>query len=530
MSRHTLADLTKPNERHSETPADLQLHSEARKPVADPKMGIAVARSAPAEPSKHRLVTIGDSLTQGFQSGAIWNTTLSWPRIVAWEMGIDSSFVVPNYRGFGGMPFNLERLLQSLRDRVGSSLDSTWENVQVALGSLGFYEEVASYWKRAWDQDIDKACVHNLASFGWDLHDVLETTASLLREEIEEDPQYSRSAQARTAYRVLASAGPNLTPLGAARKFGEDGGIETLVVMIGANNALGTVTSLKVNWSQDADFGQRKARKAYTIWHPKHFKAEFDRLVAELKDIRAEHVILATVPPVTVPPVSRGISRGEGKVTNGSRYFEYYVRPWVEPSAFDWRDDACLTAGQARAIDSAIDDYNEHIAAVVRRERENGRDWYLLDVAGLLERLASRRYLEDPSARPSWWEELGGEYSMPPAIRDLGLNSRFFRADRNGRLDGGFFALDGVHPTTVGYGIIAQEVLNVMHAAGVSFQFGNGIPRPGPIDVDFGRLLKLDSLLASPPPLSAGLLDLLSRLDSQLDGVFAALGLHVALP
>jgi hypothetical protein len=48
--------------------------------------------------------------------------------------------------------------------------------------------------------------------------------------------------------------------------------------------------------------------------------------------------------------------------------------------------------------------------------------------------------------------------------------------------------------------------------------------------VDFQRLLRLDSLLASPPPLTSGLLELLGRLDSQLDDVFAALGLHVAVP
>ena len=32
-------------------------------------------------------MTIGDSLTHGFQSGAIYNTQISYPRIIAWEMG-----------------------------------------------------------------------------------------------------------------------------------------------------------------------------------------------------------------------------------------------------------------------------------------------------------------------------------------------------------------------------------------------------------------------------------------------------------
>ena len=36
---------------------------------------------------RHRLVTIGDSITQGFMSGAIFRTDLSWPAIVADELG-----------------------------------------------------------------------------------------------------------------------------------------------------------------------------------------------------------------------------------------------------------------------------------------------------------------------------------------------------------------------------------------------------------------------------------------------------------
>jgi lysophospholipase L1-like esterase len=534
MAGHTLKDLNEPNSWHSGTPADLKIRTEPRKPAIDPTLGVGVERPAAAKASRHRLVTIGDSLTQGFQSGAIWNTSLSWPRIVAWEMGTDDGFVVPTYRGFGGMPFNLERLLRLLEDRIGPSLDSKWEAARSGFGALGFYEDVASHWLREWRAEIPPARVHNLAAYGWDLCDLLNTTADTLQLEIGADSRYLKSAQARVAYRVLASAkdadGRALTPLGAARELGKDGGIETLVVMIGSNNALGAVTSLKVNWSTDQSYRDPAARREFTVWHPRHFRADFDRVVEELLTIDAEHVILATVPHVTIPPVTRGVSRGGGKVAAGSRYFEFYVRPWISAAEFDWRDDACLTAGQARAIDSAIDDYNDHIAAVVEAQRRNGKDWYLLEIAGLLDRLASRRYIDDASARPKWWDEVGGEYRLPLVLRELGLNSHFFRSDQTGRVDGGFFALDGVHPTTVGYGLIAQEVVNVMHAAGVEFRFGNGPARPGPIAVDFERLLKLDSLLSAPPPLAADLLGLLDRLDTYVDGVFGALGLHFAGP
>jgi hypothetical protein len=48
-------------------------------------------------------VTIGDSLTQGFQSGAIYDTDLSYPAIIAYEMGWLDWFRRPHYNGFGGV-------------------------------------------------------------------------------------------------------------------------------------------------------------------------------------------------------------------------------------------------------------------------------------------------------------------------------------------------------------------------------------------------------------------------------------------
>jgi lysophospholipase L1-like esterase len=538
MSKHTLQDLREPNGRHSGTPSDLLLREEARKPEIDPTLGITVTRPTRAL-AKHRLVTIGDSLTQGFQSGAAYNTSLSWPRIVAWELGADEDFNVPAYRKFGGLPFNLEFLLRGLEDKVGVSLESRWEKAKAVIGALGFYEDVSGYWQHAWREDISSKRIHNLAAFGWDLSDVLRSTADTLAQEIEAKPSYLKTAKARSAYRVLASArdaaNVALTPVKAARQLGSDGGIETLVVMLGANNALGAVTSLDVTWSEDDGiipaYRDPQRKNQFTVWRPQHFIAEFDALVAELEAIDARHVILATVPHVTVPPVTHGITRdGGGKVASGSRYFEFYTRPWISDVEFDWRDDRCITAGQARAIDSAIDAYNEHIAAVVRRKREAGADWYLLEVAGLLDRLASRRYLEDVSARPSWWDSVGGAYRFPPALANLNLNSHFYSADASGRLDGGLFALDGVHPTTVGYGIVAQEVIKIMQLAGVRFVFGNGVERTGSLTVDFERLLRLDSLIAAPPPLAAGLLQLLGSLDDHLDAIFARLGLHVSEP
>jgi hypothetical protein len=211
------------------------------------------------------------------------------------------------------------------------------------------------------------------------------------------------------------------------------------------------------------------------------------------------------------------------KQSHGSRYFEYYTRPWIDGEAFDAGHDPNISGDQARAIDSAVDAYNATIIDSVRRARNEGLNWFLFDLGGLLDSLASKRYLSDPAARPSWWQE----YPLPAPIQamDPVPNTRFFRSGAQGRLDGGLFSLDGVHPTTIGYGIVAQEVIRLMStAAGVTFRTQTGVDRTGPVEVDWRRVLAADTLNSSPPALLDDGLGLLGWLDERLDWVHGILG------
>ena len=78
---------------------------------------------------RHRLVAIGDSLTHGFQSGAIFNTDLSYPAIIARELGWYDQFRHPHYPAFGGIPLNIELLIRDLEDRFGDKI-SWWERAR----------------------------------------------------------------------------------------------------------------------------------------------------------------------------------------------------------------------------------------------------------------------------------------------------------------------------------------------------------------------------------------------------------------
>ena len=264
---------------------------------------------------------------------------------------------------------------------------------------------------------------------------------------------------------MLAPFGTASASLDAVAAHGRDGGIGTLVVALGANNALGSVVGKRVAWS-GADYADLVAKETYTVWNPVHFAAEYGEIVRLVGRVPAQRVVLVTVPHVTIAPIAQGVNPTDPqqKWRTGSRYFPYYTDPWIAEHDFSPTKNRCLTHQQARAIDSAIDQYNEAIADHVRRQPAAGRDWLLMDMAGILDGLAHRRYLDDPAAaaaNPAW-----EPYPVPPELEDL--DTRFFRSDPTGRLQGGLFGLDAVHPTTSGYGLIAQAVLDVLAAAGVT--------------------------------------------------------------
>src|SRR4029450_12298805 len=173
--------------------------------------------------------------------------------------------------------------------------------------------------------------------------------------------------------------------------------------MLGANNALGSVTGLKVVWSA-AGYDDLRRKEQYSVWRPTHFEAELGQLAAEVRKVKARHVIWSTVPHVTIAPIARGLG---GKVAPGSRYFPYYTPPGIDERRFAAHRDPNITAAQARAVDSAIDQYNDAIVGVVRAARNDGRDWYVLEVAGLLDRLHARPQLRGPPPPPAPPAETG---------------------------------------------------------------------------------------------------------------------------
>jgi hypothetical protein len=109
-----------PGNRGREIPAGVEIHREPRKPEFDPTLNVPVEVDRTGSP-KNRLVTIGDSITHGFMSGAIFRTDLSWPAVVAFELGNFETFRRPSYEapsGPGGIPLDIERALRAFEAPV----------------------------------------------------------------------------------------------------------------------------------------------------------------------------------------------------------------------------------------------------------------------------------------------------------------------------------------------------------------------------------------------------------------------------
>src|SRR3989344_960463 len=517
--------------RDDDTPDEVIVNMEPRSPDFDPTLGIPVAQTATLGTSMNKLVTIGDSVTMGFQSGDIFNTKYSWPKIVAAEIGCDPGFRFPLYESFGGLPANIEYLVRSLEHTYGSNID-LWELPGASFRLRHLMSEIADYWQlgAGVEAPLTSAIMHNLAICGWDIRDALSRTAKNLKDfrltpKKNSIKRYLANAKIRAGLGVYSSMDETDTLLDAARKLGDQGakpgsggdaatpGIETLVVFLGANNVLASVVLLDVQWSGPGFDQLSKEKDEYTVWCPSHFKSEYLLLVNELKKVKAQHVILVNVPHVTIAPIARGVRE---KVQSKSRYYPYYTRPWISDAQFNPDHDPHITENQARAIDSAVDQYNDVIADVVRERRRAGQDWYVMDIAGMLDRLVHPRYIKSPDPQPTWWTP----YDLPEAFNSIDPtpDSRFFASDSDGRMQGGLFSLDGVHPSTIGYSLIAQEIINIMQLANVPLYFGDGKTlRPGPVKVDFERWLRADSLNSNPPASLSSDLKTFAWLDATAD-------------
>jgi hypothetical protein len=424
-----------------------------------------------------KLVTIGDSLTQGFSSFAISRTDQSYPALLARALGLrEQEFRQPDFRGAGGLPFNLEQAARRIQAKVGSHV-SLLEWPEALLEVARVLDEVEEHWERGPGSLAGPdETFHNLAVWGFEAGDAYALNAGMCQQALAgtrrnwlEAPSQPRL---RTGLRVLNPARLTArsadTQLALAQQIKErEGAIEHLVVWLGANNVLGTVVALATEPETNVSPGPRSGK---LLWSPKAFEEEYAEVARRTAAIGAEKVFVATVPHVVIPPLTHGFMNDRGQLPPDQIHYDHYIYTFASEAKFDPERDPNLSKAQAQKIDGYIDEYN----ATIRRYAER-YGFLVVDICGVLDRLAYRRNHGHPT------------YPLPPALADLDV--RFFRTDTRGqRVEGGLFGLDGIHPTACGYAVIAHEFVQVMRQSGSVLD-----------DIDFARVRREDRLVAEPP-------------------------------
>jgi hypothetical protein len=465
-----------------------------------------------------RLVALGDSMTQGVSSGAVWKSSWSYPAIVARAMGLrvgageGFDFCVPHF-GLGGMPLNLERLLHDLDFALGGpGLDLVDWLLAARPAVEEWLEERDEYYEHGFGARARSypGPYHLLACFGFTVSDLFTVDGQfcdrIVRERRWDErsellERFPSSATHRAARRVLNPASRyelnRLTLVDWLGRIEErQGPVENLILAVGLNNAAGCITRLEVV-ETGPEPPAPEIVEEFSLWHPRAFEVSYRRLAERMAEKTRARVFAATLPYVTDAP----LIRGAGPRDRGPRgdHHEYYVHFYLREENPSKERFDFLTAEEVLRIEEHQDAYNEVIRATAR---EYG--WRVVDLAGLVNGLSGRgEYTPDAYLRRFLGDENHPLLGLKPPPR-----MELFRSDAEGRrTGGGLVSLDCFHGTTTGFALIAELFVREMLAAGVEFRDAGGkaVP-PGGIRLPWERIRAVDHLLENPPRLWADLL------------------------
>ncbi len=465
-----------------------------------------------------RLVALGDSMTQGVNSGAVWKTQWSYPALVARALGesvgfgAGFDFSVPNY-GMGGLPLNIERMLHDLEFQLGGPGLDLIDWVLAAKPALEqWLEERDEYYEHGYGARARSypGPYNLLACFSFTVADLFGINGSYCDDIIRQRRWDERTdiVEKLPSSAVYRAARMVLNP-GARFEFNEltlvdwlgvieerQGPIENLILNIGLNNAAGTITSLEI-----VETGPEPPKTAlheeFSLWHPRAFEASYRELAERITSLTSARVFAATLPYVTVAPLLRGAGpRAYGPHGGHHEYYvHFYLREENPPKdSFDH-----LSVEDVLYIERHIDAYNEAIRSIAKE-----KGWRVVELAGLINGLSGRGdYTPDAYLRNFLDDDDHPllELSPPPRME-------LFRVDESGnRIAGGLVSLDCFHATTCGLGLMAELFVRAFREAGVEFRTSDGRKlNPESVRLPWERIIAVDHLINNPPRLWIDLL------------------------
>jgi lysophospholipase L1-like esterase len=478
-----------------------------------------------------KLFTIGDSISQGFMSGAAARTDLCYSTLIAQSMQLNGSqYIYPKAWEKGGLPLNLEKVLRHLAKRYGSDINGfDWVTIFPNLANL--LDEVEDYYERGAgaESEVDPSGVrffHNVAVQGFDVADAWLVTPEVCKQEIVQSNKKGENRDGffalpnapfyRTALKVLNpsldTAFDHFSQLEWLRKHATQSpdGVENLIIWLGANNALGTVFGLNISQTpNDPDHSllnlSRETREQWNLWHPSDFAIEYRELLDRVDEIMQDNrfsdwnVFIGTVPLVTIAPLTRGVGpttaievKSDYEVDESTKeyknlpsvYYKYYTHFFRDEAAVLATDRAYLTLADALHIDDCIREYNRTIKELIVEKNQAlpSPRYHVVDMSKALQQIAFKRNAGQVQYQfPEFFD-----FQYPR------VNTVYYHADKQRRLrQGGIFSLDGVHPSAIGQGLIAHEFLKVMKQVGIVHE---------EVDLNWKQIFASDTLYNSPIP------------------------------
>lgn len=450
--------------------------------------------------AKHKLVVIGDSLSQGFNNGGIYRTDINFPSFLKNCMVPEPEFDQPRFTAQAGIPLNLEVLVRGLSEEFGDDIEWT-EYLPAAAHMVSTLRRIKNYWEGGIiDLAVDRSKpYHNQSVWGFSVSDSWVVNEQNSREYIETHKEsftvfdmLPTHAKFTTARLVLNPSFQEVfqqnTQLDNVKVLQENGGIENLIVCLGHNNIMGAATDLKMIWSEEKDLEKFPAERKHTVFRPEHFEKIYRKMAEKIHKIGVQRVFVPTIPYVTIPPVCRGVNSNLSSQRLG--YFDYYTRFWIWDEEFDPDKHPHLTKDQAIHLDLTVDEFNSIIRRVAKEY-----DWHVVPMAKYVAAMARRR-LGGETIRhypPEFAEAMKKNPNTSYLVDEQGdvrISTEYLRLNDEGKIyKGGIFSLDGLHPTTIGYGLMAYVYYLTMKQAGVKFK------RP----LDWDMIIQEDSLVTNPP-------------------------------
>lgn len=449
--------------------------------------------------AKHKLVVIGDSLSQGFNNGGIYRTDINFPSFLSRCFEPEPSFEQPKFTAQAGIPLNLEILVRGLSEEFGDEID--WMEYLPAFShTVRTLRRIKRYWEGGLiDLAVDrKMPYHNQSVWGFAVNDSWmvneENSLTYIKSNKERFtvfdmlPEHAKFTTARLVLNPSLKKYPKNTQILNTKVLQEDGGIENLIVCLGHNNIMGAATDLKVVWSEQSDLDAFPSDRKHTVYRPEHFEQEYRKMAENVSKIGARRVFVPTIPYVTIPPVCRGVNSDLSSERLG--YFDYYTRFWIWDEDFDPDRHPHLTKDQAIHLDLTVDEFNSIIRKIAK---EYG--WTVVPMAKNVSAMARRRLGGDvirhyPSGLADALKKNPGTSHLVTADGQVRLSTDYIRLNDAGKLyKGGIFSLDGLHPTTTAYGLMANIYFQSMRKAGVKFEKS----------IDWDLIVAEDSLVSNPP-------------------------------